>query len=78
MDLEALKEVIKEKAGMEVGLRYKTIYQGKQVELTNDTTVVWAIHIELDIKWFNKNFQYIMSIYGRSKLGFDNSRRMYL
>ena len=29
MDLEALKEVIEEKAGIEVELKYKTIYQGK-------------------------------------------------
>ena len=30
IDLEALKEVIEEKTGMEVGLRYKIIYQGKK------------------------------------------------
>ena len=56
MDLEALKEVIEKKAGIEVGLRCKTIYQGKQAELTKNTSVVQAIHIELDTKGFNKNF----------------------
>ena len=78
MDLESLKCSIEEETGIPVGLRYKVVYWGKQVEQPNDTTKVRAIHLEINTKNFNTNFQKLIVVYGRSKLGFKNKRRMRL
>jgi len=50
MDLEALKETLEQELGdIKVGLRYKTVFRGKQaLRGTGKTNTVRGIHIELN------------------------------
>ena len=78
MDLESLKYLIKKETGIPVGLRYKVVYRGKQVEQLNNITKVRVIHLEINTKNFNTNFQKLMAVCGRSKLEFRDRRRIRL
>jgi len=80
MNLQRLKEKIELKiASIKVGLRYKAVYCGRQIEDLNmaskkDT----AIYINLDLDTFQNNFKIVIEIYGRSVLSFNNRTKMRL
>ena len=80
MDLPRLQGVIEEKIyPIKVGLRYKAVFRGRQVEDNNTASKrVRAIHIDLDLQNFHNNFKTIMGVYGRSVSGFDDGTKMRL
>ena len=64
---------------IKVGLWYKAVYRGKQIEDSITTSKkVRAIHIDLDLENFQHNFKIVMRIYGRLISGFDNGIKMRL
>ena len=62
---------------MQVGLRYKTIFRGKQgPKGSNNRIPIKGIHIKLDKTNFARDFYKVIERYGRSKSGFQDGRRM--
>jgi len=78
MDLERLRDAIEAQLDdVKVGLCYKAIYRGRTAQYPPGMgAVVKAIHVDLDLKDFQSDFQQLMEKFGRSVSGFNNGRKM--
>ena len=73
-----LKEILEEELGdIQVSLKYKTIFRGKQnLGGARNSTLIKGIHIKLNKVNFSKDFYRAIERYRRSKSGFKDKRKI--
>ena len=57
-------------------MRYKTIFRRKQVRKDPKEKLVAAIHVELNLENFQKNFVKLMSVFSRKTSSFKDGHKM--
>ena len=59
-----------------MGIRYKAIYQGRQIPKVEGKKQIQVFYIKLNISNFKSNFNNLVMIYRRKVLGFEDGRKM--
>ena len=72
MDIYKISDILETKLNTKVGIRYKSIYHGKQVMKVEGEKPIQAIYVELEIKGFRANLNNLVVVYGRSMSEFED------